>query len=70
MQLAESENVKSPLLPGGNLIAASLDRQLMVWSDRGGASRHIGDRWALRTAVALREGQERELSVVVGDRPV
>jgi len=49
------ENVSSPLLPGGDLISASLDRQVMVWSDRGGASRHIGDRWAIRCADALDE---------------
>src|SRR3712207_2543893 len=52
---AAPENVASARLPGGSLIAASLDRQLMVWSDRGGASRHIGDRWAVRSAEALRE---------------
>ncbi len=50
-----SENVSSPLLPGGNLISASLDRQVMIWSDRGGASRHIGDRWAVRCSDALDE---------------
>ncbi len=50
-----SENVTSPLLPGGNLISASLDRQVMIWSDRGGASRHIGDRWAVRCSNALDE---------------
>jgi hypothetical protein len=55
MHRHEAENVSSPLLPGGNLIAASLDRQVMIWSDRGGASRHIGDRWAIRSADALRE---------------
>jgi hypothetical protein len=49
------ENVNSPLLPGGNLISASLDRQVMIWSDRGGASRHIGDRWAARCSRALDE---------------
>lgn len=41
-----SEDVKDRKLPGGSLLAAYLDRQLMIWSDRGGASRHIGDRWA------------------------
>ncbi|MGH9173807.1 MAG: hypothetical protein ACRD1H_05600, partial [Vicinamibacterales bacterium] len=50
-----AENVASALLPGGNLISAALDRQLMVWSDRGGASRHIGDRWAIRCSEALDE---------------
>jgi hypothetical protein len=48
-----AENVASHLLPGGNLIHAALDRQLMIWSDRGGASRHIGDRWAARSACVL-----------------
>lgn len=48
-----AENVTSPLLPGGSLIAAALHRQVMVWSDRGGASRHIGDRWAMRSWEAV-----------------
>jgi hypothetical protein len=52
-QRTTRENVNSPLLPGGNLISASLDRQVMIWSDRGGASRHIGDRWANRCSSAL-----------------
>jgi len=52
---SDNENVTSPLLPGGNLISASLDRQVMIWSDRGGASRHIGDRWAVRCSIALDE---------------
>jgi hypothetical protein len=52
---ATPENVSSPLLPGGNLISAALDRQVMIWSDRGGASRHIGDRWAVRCSKALAE---------------
>jgi hypothetical protein len=52
---APDENVSSPVLPGGNLIAAALDRQVMIWSDRGGASRHIGDRWAIRSYIALRD---------------
>jgi hypothetical protein len=50
---SSTENVSSPLLPGGDLINAALDRQVMIWSDRGGASRHIGDRWALRTHAVL-----------------
>lgn len=39
-------NVYSSKLPGGNLILAVLDRTLMGWSDRGGASRHFGDCWS------------------------
>lgn len=38
--------VRSPLLPGGDLIAAVLDRQVMSLADRGGASNLVGDRWA------------------------
>lgn len=41
-----TEDAKSPHLPGGSLLSAYLDRQLMAWSDRGGASRYIGDGWA------------------------
>lgn len=50
-----AENAASPLLPGGSLLAAALDRQVMIWSDRGGASGHIGDRWAMRCDSALQE---------------
>ena len=39
-------NIYSDKLPGGNLILAVLDRELMTWSDRGGASRHYGDCWS------------------------
>lgn len=46
-------NIRSALLPGGSLINAILDRQLMMWSDRGGASRHFGDRWSEQCALAL-----------------
>ncbi len=47
------QDVKSPLLPGGSLLTAYLDRQLMMWSDRGGASMHIGDRWAAHCSLWL-----------------
>jgi hypothetical protein len=39
-------NIRSPHLPGGTLISAVLDRRLMAWSDRGGASRIFGDVWS------------------------
>lgn len=54
-------NVVTDKVPGGSLIAALLDRQLMSWSDRGGASRHLGDRWAEQCSAALEGwiGQER-----------
>lgn len=39
-------NIRSPHLPGGSLVSAVLDRRLMGWSDRGGASRIFGDVWS------------------------
>jgi hypothetical protein len=39
-------NIRSPRLPGGSIISAVLDRRLMAWSDRGGASRIFGDIWS------------------------
>ena len=38
--------IRSRLLPGGDLVAALLDREVMGLADRGGASNLIGDRWA------------------------
>lgn len=46
-------NIRSGLLPGGSLISAILDRRLMMWSDRGGASRYFGDQWSEQCASAL-----------------
>lgn len=46
-------NLTSPKLPGRSLIAAVLDRQLMGWSDRGGASKHFGDRWSDQCTLQL-----------------
>lgn len=43
----------SSAFPGGSLINAIYDRTLMQYSDRGGASGIIGDRWADLCAVAL-----------------
>lgn len=56
-------NTFSELLPGGNLITAVLDRRLMTWSDRGGASRVLGDRWSEQCAAALAGWLE-------GERPI
>lgn len=39
-------NVRSPRLPGGNLINAVLDRKVMGLADRGGGSGLVGGRWA------------------------
>lgn len=38
--------LKSPVFPGGSLLQAIFDRDLMRLSDRGGASGLIGDRWS------------------------
>ena len=37
---------RADVLPGGNLVAALFDREVMNLADRGGASNRIGDRWA------------------------
>src|ERR671912_1565039 len=42
----KSDNTRSPLLPGGDLVAALFDREVMGFADRGGASNLVGDRWA------------------------
>jgi hypothetical protein len=44
--VSEGRLVRSPLLPGGDLIAAILDREVMALADRGGASGLVGERWA------------------------
>src|SRR5215212_4076765 len=38
--------MRSPRLPGGDLVSALLDREVMGLADRGGASNLVGDRWA------------------------
>ncbi len=68
-------NIRSDLLPGGSLISAILDRRLMMWSDRGGASRYFGDRWSeqctsaleswVGTEQPLRSGEPFELEAVI-----
>ena len=40
------DQVVSPLLPGGDLVAAALHREVMALADRGGASGMVGARWA------------------------
>jgi len=42
----ERELIASPRLPGGDLVTALFDREVMTLADRGGASNLIGDRWA------------------------
>lgn len=38
--------VRSPALPGGDLVSATLNRQVMGLADRGGSSGLVGRRWA------------------------
>ena len=51
-------NIRSPKLPGGTLISAVLDRRLMGWSDRGGASKIFGDIWSEHCWHYLSNGAE------------
>lgn len=39
-------DLRSDRLPGGDLIAAVLNRQLMAYADRGGSSGLVGQRWS------------------------
>jgi hypothetical protein len=59
----KGDNTRSPLLPGGDLVSALFDREVMGLADRGGASNLIGDRWAdiAATHVAAWIGSERRL---------
>jgi hypothetical protein len=59
----KGDNTRSPLLPGGDLVSALFDREVMGLADRGGASNLIGDRWADVAAahVATWIGTERRL---------
>lgn len=45
-EAADHRIIRSRLLPGGDLVAAVLNRQLMVLADRGGSSGSVGRRWA------------------------
>ena len=56
-------NTRSPLLPGGDIVSALFDREVMSLADRGGASNLIGDRWAdiAATHVAAWIGTEHHL---------
>lgn len=43
---ADHRIIRSRLLPGGDLVSAVLNRQLMMLADRGGSSGAVGRRWA------------------------
>jgi hypothetical protein len=46
-------SLSSPVFPGGSIISAIFDRDVMRLSDRGGASGMIGDRWSNICSAAL-----------------
>jgi hypothetical protein len=58
--------VRSPLLPGGDLLAAVLDREVMALADRGAASGMIGQRWADVCAEWIDTWQDRAMPVPGG----
>lgn len=60
-------NLSSRAFPGGTLFNAVYDRTLMQFSDRGGASGLIGDRWANLCADALL-GRANALATLHPDR--
>src|SRR5215217_7878537 len=57
------ENTRSSRLPGGDIVSALFDREVMGLADRGGASNLIGDRWAdiAATHAATWIGSDRRL---------
>jgi hypothetical protein len=59
----KSGSTRSPLLPGGDIVSALLNREVMGLADRGGASNLIGDRWAdiAATHATTWIGSERHL---------
>jgi hypothetical protein len=63
---ADHRIVRSRLLPGGDLAAAVLNRQVMVLADRGGSSGSVGRRWADLCAGAV-AGFIGQTSPVPGD---
>jgi len=65
--VADNE-IRSSLLPGGDFTSAVLNRQLMAYADRGGASGIIGDRWADHCGDVV-EGWAGGVSDVPGGRP-
>ena len=58
---------QSSRLPGGDLISAVLDREVMGLADRGGASNLVGDRWADVVAEATTVWPSSERPVPGGD---
>ena len=66
----KNEEIRSSRLPGGDIVAALLDRDVMIAADRGGASNLIGSRWADLAAaqVGAWPGADRFISTADGDK--
>jgi hypothetical protein len=67
--LMDDRVIRSPLLPGGDLIAAAIDREVLALADRGGASGLIGRQWADTCAIRTESwvGQDRPMPDETGD---
>ncbi|HEU0114551.1 MAG TPA: hypothetical protein VFQ80_07740, partial [Thermomicrobiales bacterium] len=61
--------IRSPQLPGGDLVAAAFDRGVMIVADRGSASNMVGERWADVAAAAV-ERWPAEEAILPGRHPL
>ncbi|MER3485557.1 MAG: hypothetical protein C4345_05920, partial [Chloroflexota bacterium] len=64
--MTDDRFIRSKALPGGDLISAVLNRQIMVLADRGGASGLVGQRWADVCAEAADTWEGRQIPVPDG----
>lgn len=65
--MTDRDIVRSPLLPGGDLLSAVLDRDVMGLADRGAASGMIGERWADVCAEWIETWRDRAIPVPGSD---
>ncbi len=61
--LTTAHDIQSSNVPGGSLLAALLNRELMGLADRGGASGIVGERWADIAAAHASEFVERDAPI-------
>ncbi|MGH2561606.1 MAG: hypothetical protein ACRDJH_21270 [Thermomicrobiales bacterium] len=61
--MANDTTMRSPLVPGGDLVSAVLNRDVMGLADRGGASGLVGKRWAELCAEWTAEWSEYRMPV-------
>lgn len=60
-------SLSSPSFPGGSILSAVFDRDLMRLSDRGGASGLVGDRWSNICSAELETWPGTRISTPQGD---